>query len=85
MAPPSDPIMNTATLMPLSGTPSGVVVPRPHVPGAVRPWCARLAVEPIEAGRHDTTSTRETTQQATQESRDGTVVPDSHTDLNTDT
>lgn len=71
-------------LMPLCDTAGGAVVPLVDRPGALRPWCARRAVRPLQAGRHDTTATRWRETKATQQSDDGRVVPDSisipHTD-----
>lgn len=55
-----------------------------NVPGVLRPYSATLAVVPIECGKHDTTATRYTVQQATKTTDDSNPITDSvsmpHTD-----
>lgn len=80
----SDPLFPNSATLPL-GEPGGVQYPVTHTPGALRPYAATLAVPPpVEAKAHDTSSTRNTTSQATQRSDDGQVVPDSLSDTTVD-
>jgi hypothetical protein len=72
-------------MLPLS-EPGGLLYPVEHVPGTLRPFAATLAVSvPPEAKKHDTASTRNSTTETTQTSKDGTVVPDTLSDTTTDT
>ena len=85
-----DPLMPSEALLPLSDTCTGGQVPlgqgaRPDGVDRVRPYVAATAVIPIECGKHDTTSTRWTENEATQESKDGEVVPDTVPVTHTDT
>lgn len=79
-----DPLFPSPTLLPLAE--AGGHVPLPHVPGDLRPFSATLAVlAPIEAKKHDTTSTSRVEKEHTQRSRDGVVEPDSISHVKTDT
>lgn len=81
----SDPLFPASAALQLSG-PGGLQHAVAHVPGVVRPFAATLAVPaPVEAKRHDTTATRNSTQDPTQRSYDGKVVPDTVPDTTTDT
>lgn len=80
----SDPLFPVAAALPLS-EPGGVVTPMPNIPGNLRPFSASLGVAPIECGKHDTASTRDTVLKATETSKDGVVVPDSVKVVATDT
>ena len=82
---PPDPLFPASTTLQLS-EPGGVAHPLVHSPGTLRPFAATLAVPaPAEAKKHDTTSTRNTTSERTQQSDDGRVRPDTITDSTTDT
>jgi len=92
MTPPSrhdiadpDPLFPSSTTLPLN-EPGGVQYPMAHVPATLRPFAASLAVPaPAEAKKHDTTSTRNSTTDRTQQSDDGNVRPDTIPDTTTDT
>ncbi|MGB6161747.1 MAG: hypothetical protein WCF33_19160 [Pseudonocardiaceae bacterium] len=55
-----------------------------NIPGSLRPYSATLGVAPVECGKHDTIATRWTQEKATEESRDGQVVPDTVPIVHTD-
>jgi hypothetical protein len=59
--------------------------PMANIPGPLRPYSATLAVAPLECGKHDTTATRWSQDKATEECRDGEVIPDTVTIQHTDT
>jgi hypothetical protein len=80
-----DPLVPSGTLLPQSDTRYGAQIPLVHEPGGQRPYSAMLAVPPLEWGKHETTSTRRDEDKATQESKDGVVVPDTVTITHTDT
>ncbi|MGH3736821.1 MAG: hypothetical protein ACRDT6_14605 [Micromonosporaceae bacterium] len=82
---PQDPLFPAAGLLPLA-EPGGGYTPLANRPGSVRPFAATIAVPPpIEAKKHDTSSTRWTENKPTQVSRDGQVVPDTTPIVHTDT
>lgn len=80
-----DPLVPPAALLPLSDTRSGGQRPLHHAPGTLRPYSASLAVVPLQCGKHDTTATKWDKTEATEESKDGVVVPDTVTIPQTDT
>lgn len=79
-----DPLFPISGLWPLAER-GGGYRPIANVPGPLQPYLALLAVAPIECGKHDTTATRWTQEKATEESKDGAVVPDTVTIEHTDT
>ena len=70
-----DPLFPTSCLWPLAERGCGYR-PMANIPGPLRPYSASLGIAPIECGKHDTTATRWTQEKATEESKDGEVVPD---------
>jgi hypothetical protein len=79
-----DPLFPTSGLWPLAER-GGGYRPMANIPGPLRPYSASLGVAPIECGKHDTTATRWTQEKATEESKDGEVVPDTVSIVHTDT
>ena len=80
-----DPLFPASTTLPL-GEPGAVQYPVAHVPGSLRPFAASLGVPaPSEVKKHDTTNTRNSTKQPTQQSDDGRVRPDTVNDTTVDT
>lgn len=81
----TDPLVPSAALLPLVDTRCGGQRPVEHVPGPLRPFAATLAVVPVECGKHDTTATKWDETQATEDSSDGNVDPDTVVIPRTDT
>jgi hypothetical protein len=80
----ADPVFPSATSLPLSAA-GGVSYPKDHQPGTLRPFAATLGVpSPAESKKHDTASTRNTTNNRTQTSEDGKMRTDTISDTATD-
>jgi hypothetical protein len=79
-----DPLFPISGLWPVAEL-GGGYRPLANISGSLRPYSALLGVAPIECGKHDTTATRWSEEKATEESKDGVVVPDTVTMEHTDT
>lgn len=80
----SDPLFPAGGLWPVAER-GGGYRPMANLAGPLRPYSATLGVAPIECGKHDITATRWNQEKATEESKDGEVVPDTVTIQHTDT
>jgi hypothetical protein len=80
----SDPLFPPTALLQQSD-PGGVRILAPNRPGPLRPFAATLGVPtPIEAKKHDTTSTRNTYRTNSETVNDGNRTTDSVTDTDVD-